>query len=80
MKGVIFMPGFKPIDQQIKAEILTKIRNEGMRVTEAAELYSVSSKTIYAWLRANVVNSNTSILQLNRLKKENEQLVFFVFA
>lgn len=69
------MPGFKPIDQQIKAEILTKIRDEGMRVTEAAELYGVSSKTIYAWLRANVVNSNTSlILQLNRLKKENEQL------
>jgi len=69
------MPGFKPIDPQIKAEILTKIRNEGMRVMEAAEQYGVSSKTIYTWLRSGVVNSNTSlILQLNRLKKENEQL------
>lgn len=69
------MPGFRPIDPQIKAEILTKIRNEGMSVTEAAEHYGVSGKTIYAWLRSNVVNSNTSlVLQLNRLKKENEQL------
>lgn len=69
------MPGFKPIDPQIKAEILTKIRDEGMRVMEAAEQYGVSSKTIYTWLRSNVLNSNTSlILQLNRLKKENEQL------
>lgn len=69
------MPGFKPIDPQIKAEILTKIRDEGMRVMEVAEAYGVSSKTIYAWLRSNVLNSNTSlILQLNRLKKENEQL------
>lgn len=69
------MPGFKPIDPQIKAEILTKIRDQGMRVVEAADQYGVSSKTIYAWLRSGVVNSNTSlILQLNRLKKENEQL------
>jgi transposase-like protein len=69
------MPGFKPIDPQIKAEILTKIRDEGMRVAEVANQYGVSSKTIYAWLRSNVVDSNTSlILQLNRLKKENEQL------
>jgi transposase-like protein len=69
------MPNFKPIDPQIKAEILSKIRDQGMRVVEVAEQYGVSSKTIYAWLRAGVVNSNTSlILQVNRLKKENEQL------
>lgn len=69
------MSGFKPINPQTKTEILTKIRDEGMRVVEAAGQYGVSSKTIYGWLRSNVVNSNTSlILQLNRLKKENEQL------
>ena len=69
------MPGFRPIDPQIKAEILNKIRDEGMSVTACADQYGVSGKTIYTWLRANVVNSNTSlVLQLNRLKKENEQL------
>lgn len=69
------MSGFKPIDSAIKAEIIKKIRDEGMKVTDVALDYNVSTKTIYRWLRDGVVNSNTSlVLQVNRLKKENEQL------
>lgn len=69
------MSGFKVIEPAIKAEIIRKIRDEGMRVTDVALDYNVSTKTIYRWLRDGVVNSNTSlVLQLNRLKKENEQL------
>jgi len=69
------MPAGKHTDQKLKEEILTKIRDEGMRVADAAINYGVSSKTVYAWLRSNVVNGNTSlVLQVNRLKKENEQL------
>jgi transposase-like protein len=69
------MPVGKHTDPAVKAEILRKIRDEGMRVTDAAAKYNVNSKTIYGWLHDNVVNSNTSlVLQLNRLKKENEQL------
>lgn len=64
-----------PTDPAIKAEIMAKIRDEGMRVTDASVHYGISSKSIYTWLREGVVNSNTSlILQLNKLKKENEQL------
>jgi hypothetical protein len=37
--------------------------------------YNVSSKSIYTWLREGVVDGNRSlILELNRLRKENEQL------
>lgn len=69
------MPVGKPTDQNTKAEIITKIRDEGKPVTEVAAQYGISSKTIYTWLRDGVINSNTSlILQLNRLRKENEQL------
>ena len=69
------MSGSKVIEPAIKAEIIRKIRDEGMKVTDVALDYSVSTKTIYRWLRDGVVNSNTSlVLQLNRLKKENEQL------
>ena len=32
------MPGFKPIDPNIKAEIITKIRDEAMRVVDADTL------------------------------------------
>ena len=69
------MPGFKSIDPRIKAEILTKIKDEGMSVSVAAATYSVSGKTIYTWLRNGVVDGNKNvILELNRLRKENEQL------
>lgn len=69
------MPGFKPIDPETKATILAKIRDEGMSVSEAAATYNVSGKTIYNWLRSGVVDSNKNlILELNRLRKENEQL------
>lgn len=64
-----------PVDPSRKAEIVAKIRDEGMRVSEASTLYQVSSKSIYTWLREGVVDGNRNlILENNRLKKENEQL------
>jgi transposase-like protein len=69
------MPGFKPIDPTVKAEILDQIRNRGVGVSEAAASHKVSPKTIYTWLRAGVVDGDKNlILELNKLRKENEQL------
>lgn len=65
----------KPTDPSLRAEIVSKIRDEGMRVTDAAAQYGVSTKSIYTWLRESVVDGNRNlILENNRLKKENEQL------
>jgi hypothetical protein len=41
------MPKGKPIDQFLKAEIVGKIRDEGLSVSEASAQYSISSKSIY---------------------------------
>jgi transposase-like protein len=69
------MPIGKPTDPKIKAEIVSKIRNDGTSVTEASNVYGVSSKNIYRWLREGVVDSDRNlVLELNRLRKENEQL------
>lgn len=69
------MPGYKHIDPAVKAEILDQIRNKGVNVSEAAASHNVSPKTIYTWLRAGVADGDKNlILELNRLKKENEQL------
>lgn len=69
------MPGFRPIDPSVKAAILDQIRNQGVRVSEAAASHNVSPKTIYTWLRAGVQDGDKNlILELNRLRKENEQL------
>lgn len=68
------MPGFKPIDPEIKAKILDQIRNQGTSVSEAAASHNVSTKTIYTWLRAGVVDGDKNlVLENNRLKKELEQ-------
>lgn len=68
------MPVGKHVEQHIKDEILLKIRDGGLAVSEAADQYGLSGQTIYAWLRAGVVDGNRNlILENNRLKKELEQ-------
>lgn len=65
----------RPIDPTVKAEVINKIRNQGMSVSEASTAYGVNAKSIYYWLRDGVVDGNRNlILENNRLKKENEQL------
>lgn len=62
-------------DPAVKAEIIRKVRHEGLRVSEASATYGVGSKAIYRWLRDGVVNSDRNlILENNKLKKEIEQL------
>lgn len=64
----------KPTDPNIRAEIVNKIRNEGLSVSAASAQYNVSAKSIYTWLREGVVDSNRNlILENNKLKKELEQ-------
>ena len=69
------MPTGKPTDPKLRAEIVRKIRDEGLSVSAGSAQYNISSKSIYTWLRDGVVDGNRSlILELNRLRKENEQL------
>lgn len=44
------MPIGQHTDPHIKTEIISKIRDHGMRVSEAANHYGISTKSIYAWL------------------------------
>lgn len=64
--------GFK-VAAEIKAEIINKIKHDGVSVAEAAKQYGISDKCIYNWLGTKASNT-VSILEYNRLKKENEQL------
>lgn len=63
---------FKRVPLETKSEILEKVKN-GITVMEAAKQYAVSTKTIYAWI-SNQTRPEISVLQYNRLKKENEEL------
>ena len=61
------------IAQEIKKEIIAKVQ-AGERVPDLAEQYAVSTKTIYGWLRQDTGEDVVSLLQFNKLKRENEEL------
>jgi transposase-like protein len=63
---------FKRVPAETKQQILQKVK-EGLSVLEAAKQYAVSTKTIYNWLQ-NETRPAISILEYNRLKRENEEL------
>ncbi|MFM2424284.1 MAG: Transposase [Candidatus Parcubacteria bacterium] len=61
------------ISAEIKDEIIKKIKHEGLSVIDAAKQYGISDKTIYNWLGTKA-RGTVSILEHNKVKKENEQL------
>lgn len=63
---------FKRIPVETRNEILAKVKG-GQSVAEAATQYAISTKTIYGWL-SNETRPEISILEYNRIKKENEEL------
>lgn len=64
--------GFK-IAKEIKDEIINKLKHDGLSVADAAKQYGISDKTIYNWLGTKAKGS-VSLLEFNRIKKENDQL------
>lgn len=67
------MGTFKVIAKEVKEQILKRIKEEGVTVVAAASEAGISTKTIYNWMRGKI--SDTSILEVNRLKRENKELL-----
>jgi len=63
----------EPIAKETKEQILFRIKNEGVSGAQAAKDAGVNAKTVYGWLAKESLSS-VSILELNRLKHENEGL------
>lgn len=61
------------VAKEIKEEIMAKVQ-AGERVADLAEQYAISTKTIYGWLRQDTGEAVVSMLQYNKLKRENEEL------
>jgi len=67
------MGNFKFIPREVKTEILAKVK-AGEKVVDLARQYGVSDKTIYTWLHKDTGDQVVSLVQYNRLKRENEEL------
>lgn len=65
---------FKRISKEIRDEILEKVAEGKYSVPKLAEQYAMSSKTIYSWLRNGIEKADISLVELNKLKRENDEL------
>jgi transposase-like protein len=61
------------ISAEVKEQILHRIRTEGVTAAEAAREHAISLPTVYAWLRRSTTLP-PNILQINKLRRENEDL------
>ena len=64
---------FNPIKKEIREQILFRIKNEAVPVSQASKEHGVSIKTIYSWL-AKQAEKAPSVVEVNRLTKENQRL------
>ena len=62
---------------EIKAQIINRIKNDGISVVDAAKDHGISENTIYGWI-AKKVEGQPSISEIVRLKKENRELLMLV--
>jgi len=65
------------IAQDLKEQIIGRIKNEGVTVVQAAKDHGIHESTIYAWIAKKVENQPT-LAENIKLKREVEQLYKFV--
>jgi transposase-like protein len=68
------MPKRHIIRPDVKAQILKRLKEDGVPVAKLAEEHGISTRTIYQWLSRGVVNNQPSLLAYAKLKKENQVL------
>jgi len=68
------MGNFKVISKDIKEQVISRIKNDGISVAQAASDAGVSTKSVYNWLAFGAF-ANPSLLEINKLKRENQFLL-----
>lgn len=65
--------GIPLVSQEVRDQILKRIREEGVSVAQAAEEHGIKPRVIYQWISKGVT-APPSILEIARLKRENQAL------
>lgn len=65
------------VAKEVKEQILKRIKEESVSVSQAAQDHGVSEKTIYHWLTKGV-SGTPSWAEFAKLKKENKGLLELV--
>ena len=67
----------KRYSKEIRAEVLGKIRG-GRRVSEVANEHGICEMTVRSWLERDTDGQGGQILEMSRLRRENEALLRIV--
>jgi transposase-like protein len=65
------------IAQEVKEQIITRIKDGSVTVQQAAKEHGIHETTVYGWLGAKV-ESAPSILEFAKLKRERDELLRLV--
>lgn len=65
------------ISKDVKEQILKRVKEEGIPVSQAAKEHGVSDAAIYTWLTKGA-SGNPSWSEVAKLKKENKALLELV--
>jgi transposase-like protein len=64
---------YKRVPKQTKNAVLEKVKS-GEKVSDVAQQYGISVKTVYTWLRRDTGEDVISVIKYNKLRRENEEL------
>lgn len=67
------MPG-KYYPKELKEEIMSKIKIEGISAVEVAQRYGIDVNNIYRWVSHGISGTRGNLWEVNRLKRENREL------
>ena len=65
------------ISPEVKEQIIRRIKDDGISVSEAATEHGIHEATIYKWFRGEV-SSQPTLRELTKLQKENKMLMELV--
>lgn len=63
------------IAREVREQILERVKNGGVSVTDAAKEHGVNPTTVYEWLKDGVEGSS---LEVAKLRRENVELKLLV--
>jgi transposase-like protein len=61
------------VPQEVKADIIKRVKEEGVSVSQAAKDHGIHESTIYGWLGVNATSA-PSWGEFSRLQKQNKEL------
>ena len=65
------------VSKEVKEQIITRIRSEGVSVADAAQEHGINDSTIYKWLGGGAEGA-PSVLEFAKVKRERDELLRLV--